>query len=135
MRSGRPPPLPTSRHSVGQGSRSKWALRSLCAWPPSARTAPLGPSTKARSSWAGESELTQPKAAVVCRYAGGMVRMWRSGRHGVWISDAHEAEAKEAQLRKPPSRVGTWVLRHLGYKGEIGKRGPHAQIRHPHEHP
>jgi hypothetical protein len=53
----------------------------------------------------------------------------------VWISDAHEAEAKEAQLRRPPSRFGTWVLRRLGFRGEIGKREPHAQTRPSHERP
>jgi hypothetical protein len=64
-----------------------------------------------------------------------MSRMWRSGRFPVWISDAHEAEAKDEQLRKPPSRLGTWVLRHLGYRGEVVKRVPHAPARHSHEHP
>ncbi len=61
--------------------------------------------------------------------------MWRSGRFPVWISDAHEAEAKEAQLRKRPSRLGTWVLRRLGFKGQIGGSQPHAPTPHAHEHP
>jgi hypothetical protein len=64
-----------------------------------------------------------------------MARMWRSGRFPVWISDAHEAEAKEAQLRKPPSRLGTWVLRRLGFSGQIGGRKPPAQAPHAHERP
>ena len=51
-----------------------------------------------------------------------MARKWRGGPRGIWYSDEHEAEAREARLRKPPSRFGTWVLRHLGYKGEIGNR-------------
>ena len=52
-----------------------------------------------------------------------------------WFNDAHEAEARRAQLRKPPSLFGTWILRRLGFRGEIGERAPHAQTRHPHEHP
>ena len=77
----------------------------------------------------------EPTSTLLPRYAGSMARMWRSGRHPVWISDAHEAEAREAQLRKPPSRFGTWFLQRLGFRGEIGDRTPHVQTRHPHEHP
>jgi hypothetical protein len=66
----------------------------------------------------------------------GMARSWKARTpRPIWFTDAHEAEAKEAQLRKPPNRFGTWVLRHLGYKGEIGKRTPQAQTRRSHEHP
>ena len=64
-----------------------------------------------------------------------MARKWRGGPRGIWFSDAHEAEAKAAQLRKPPSRFGRWVLRHLGYGGEIGGIAPHVQTRHSHERP
>jgi hypothetical protein len=65
-----------------------------------------------------------------------MARSWRARTpRPIWFSDAHEAEAKEAQLRKRPNRFGTWVLRRLGFKGEIRERAPHAQTRHTHEHP
>jgi hypothetical protein len=65
-----------------------------------------------------------------------MTRIWRARvPRPIWFSDAHEAEAKEAVLRKPPSRFGAWVLRRLGFKGQIGERQPHAQTRHSHEHP
>jgi hypothetical protein len=53
----------------------------------------------------------------------------------VHVTKGHEAEAKEAQRRKPPSRFGTWVLRHLGYRGEIGEGAPHPQSPPSHEHP
>jgi hypothetical protein len=65
-----------------------------------------------------------------------MARIWQARTpRKIWFSDAHEAEAKEAQRRKPPSRFGTWVLRWLGFSGEIGEREPPVQTRHPHEHP
>ena len=49
------------------------------------------------------------------------------------VTRGHEAEAKEAQLRKPPSRRGRWILRRLGYKGEIEQHAPQAQTRPSHE--
>jgi hypothetical protein len=64
-----------------------------------------------------------------------MVRKWFAGPRGIWYSDEHENEAKEAQLRRPPSRFGRWVLRHLGYRGEIGEPAPRAPNRHAHERP
>ena len=65
-----------------------------------------------------------------------MSRSWRARTpRPIWFNDAHETEARDAQLRKPPSRFGTWILRRLGFRGEIGERGPHARTRHPHEHP
>jgi hypothetical protein len=51
----------------------------------------------------------------------------------VHMARGHEAEAREAQLRKPPSRVGTWILRRLGYKGEIKQYLPQEQTRLSHE--
>jgi hypothetical protein len=38
-------------------------------------------------------------------------------------------------MRKPPNRFGAWVLRRLGFRGEIGEHAPHVQNRNPHEHP
>ena len=58
-----------------------------------------------------------------------------AAQEGSGTSDAHEAEAKEAQLHKTPSRFGTWVLRRLGYKGEIGEGEPHSPPRRSHERP
>jgi hypothetical protein len=51
----------------------------------------------------------------------------------VHITRGHEAEAKEAQLRKRPSRLGTWILRRLGYRGEIKQYVPQEQARLSHE--
>ena len=51
----------------------------------------------------------------------------------VHMTRGHEAEAREAQLRKPPSRVGTWILRRLGYKGEIKQYLPQEQTGLSHE--
>lgn len=53
----------------------------------------------------------------------------------VHVTRGHEAEAEEAQLRKPPSRFGTWVLRRLGCRGEIGEGVPRAQTPPSHERP
>jgi hypothetical protein len=62
-------------------------------------------------------------------------RTWRARTpRPIWFNDTHEAEAEEAQRRKPPNRFGAWILRRLGFRGEIGGV-PHAQTRHPHEHP
>jgi hypothetical protein len=63
-----------------------------------------------------------------------MARKWRGGPRGIWFSDEHEGEAREAQLRKPPSRFGTWILRRLGYKGEIKQHVSQEQTRPSHEH-
>lgn len=53
----------------------------------------------------------------------------------VHVTRGHEAEAREAQLRKPPSRLGTWILRRLGYKGPIEQHTEQALARPSHEHP
>jgi hypothetical protein len=36
------------------------------------------------------------------------------------VTKGHEREAVEAQRRKKPSRIGEFVLKMLGYKGEVG---------------
>ena len=65
-----------------------------------------------------------------------MARIWQARTpRAIWFSDEHEAEAEEAQLSKPPSRFGTWVLRRLGFRGSIGESAPQVQTRHPHERP
>ena len=53
-----------------------------------------------------------------------MARKWPGGPSGIWFSDEHEGEAREAQLGKTPGRFGTWILRRLGYKGEIKQHVP-----------
>ena len=44
----------------------------------------------------------------------------------VHVTKGHEAQARETQLRKPPSRFGLWVLRRLGYRGAIREPAPQA---------
>jgi len=34
------------------------------------------------------------------------------------VTGGHEAEAREAEMRKRPSRLGMFVLRLLGYRGQ-----------------
>ncbi|MDA8312745.1 MAG: hypothetical protein M0Z46_19475 [Actinomycetota bacterium] len=53
--------------------------------------------------------------AVRVRYAG--------LRNRVRVTDGHEAQAKAAQLRKPPGRIGLFILRLLGYQGQVAHRG------------
>ena len=53
----------------------------------------------------------------------------------VHVTTGHEAEAREAQLREPPTRLGSWILRRLGYKGPIEQHKQQAQARPSHEHP
>jgi len=38
----------------------------------------------------------------------------------VHVTKGHEREALEAQRRKKPSRIGEFVLKMLGFKGEVG---------------
>jgi hypothetical protein len=97
---------------------------------PDVPNCPTGPAL-----WGRDPNVNKSRGQVLPGYAASMARKWRGGPRGIWYSDEHETEAKEAQLRKPPSRFGTWVLRHLGYRGEIGERAPHAQTRHSHERP
>lgn len=67
-------------------------------------------------------------------YAGGMPRFWKARiPRPIWFSDAHEAEAKKEQRRKPPSRFGKWLLRRLGYTGGIATP-PRAPSQHSDEH-
>jgi len=52
-----------------------------------------------------------PPVPDYVRYTGGGRRYWRLG--GPLTRD-HEAEAKAAQRRRPPGRIGRFVLRVLG---------------------
>lgn len=65
-------------------------------------------------------------------------------RNPVRVTDGHEAEAKAAQLRKPPNRFGLFVLRVLGFRGQAalptggrGRAGPsHGRpVHHDHSGP
>ena len=56
--------------------------------------------------------------------------------HKIRVTDGHEAEAKAAQLRKRPNRIGLFLLKMLGFRGEVIP--PTAQRNHvgpSHEHP
>jgi hypothetical protein len=61
------------------------------------------------------------------------VRVEAESNFPVHVTRGHEAEAREAQLRKPPSRFGTWILRRLGFRGEIQPHLPPAQTQPSHE--
>ena len=56
------------------------------------------------------------------------------GPFGVWITDGHEAEAHEEEMEKPPSRIGTFMLRMLGFRGKVPEpkrlRGMHSSHGH-----
>ena len=64
----------------------------------------------------------------------GRVRVRYAGlRNVVRVTDGHEGEAKAAQLRKPPSRMGLFVLRVLGFRGQVApprSSGNHAGPSH-----
>ncbi|MGH8987212.1 MAG: hypothetical protein ACRDXC_01255 [Acidimicrobiales bacterium] len=54
-------------------------------------------------------------------------------RNPVRVTDGHEAEAKAAQLRKPPSRIGLFFVRLLGFRGQVASpttRGGHPGPSH-----
>jgi hypothetical protein len=68
--------------------------------------------------------------------------------HKIRVTDAHEADAKAAQLRRRPNRIGLFILKALGFRGQVppptgegGHAGPsHEDPVHPahpvrHEHP
>ena len=38
----------------------------------------------------------------------------------IHVTKGHEHQAMEAQRRKKPSRVGKFILKLLGFKGEVG---------------
>ena len=55
------------------------------------------------------------------------------GPFGVWITDGHEAEAEEEEMEKPPNRLGTFMLRILGFRGRVADRKT-PPVRPSHEH-
>ena len=67
----------------------------------------------------------------------------RYGPRRIVITDGHEAEAEAAQSRRPPNPIGRWLLRMLGFRGEVvraptdhpGRSGPSHEHPVRHEHP
>jgi hypothetical protein len=65
----------------------------------------------------------------------GRVRYAGYGRRRIRVTDGHEAEAKAAQSRKPPNRIGLFCLRLLGLRKEVtppAGRKVHARPSHMH---
>jgi hypothetical protein len=61
--------------------------------------------------------------------------------HKIRVTDGHEAEAKAAQFRKRPSRIGLFLLKALGFRGQVtpsvdqrGHLGPSHEHPVHHEH-
>jgi hypothetical protein len=62
--------------------------------------------------------------------------------HKIRVTDGHETEAKAAQLRKRPNRIGLFFLKVLGFRGQVtaqtsqsGHAGPSGEHPVHHEHP
>lgn len=56
--------------------------------------------------------------------------------HRIRVTDGHEAEAKAAQSRRPPSRIGLFLLRALGLRGAVAESTGHKSNAGPaHTHP
>ena len=58
--------------------------------------------------------------------------------HKIRVTDGHEAEAKAAQLRKRPNRIGLFLLKLLGFRGQVtppvARRGHVGPSHEHHEH-
>jgi hypothetical protein len=61
--------------------------------------------------------------------------------HKIRVTDGHEADAKAAQLRKRPKRLGLFFLKVLGFRGQVpaptdqrGHVGPSHERSGHHEH-
>jgi hypothetical protein len=57
------------------------------------------------------------------------------------MTNLHEDRAKKEQLRRPPSRLGLWVLRRLGFRGQVNAKAPPSRhqprrpsVGPPHKH-
>ena len=61
------------------------------------------------ASWLGFSSVS------------GRVRYAGYGRRKILVTDGHEAEAKAAQLRKRPDRIGPFFLRLLGFRDVVAR--------------
>ncbi len=72
---------------------------------------------------------------VMISSVSGRVRYAGYGRRRILVTDGHEAEAKAAQLRKRPNRIGLFFLRVLGFRGEVAPpkgQGGHTGPSHMH---
>jgi hypothetical protein len=56
--------------------------------------------------------------------------------HKIRVTDGHEADARAAQLRKRPNRIGLFLLKVLGLRGQvIPPTGQRGRAGPSHEHP
>jgi hypothetical protein len=56
--------------------------------------------------------------------------------HKIRVTDGHEAEAKAAQSRKRPSRIGLFFLKVLGFRGQVTPSTDQSgHVGPSHEHP
>jgi hypothetical protein len=92
------------------------------------------------AEWPGGQRPSR-KLATISRVSG-RVRYAGYGRRKILVTDGHEAEAKAAQLRRRPNRIGLFFVRLLGFRGVIAPppaQGGHAGPSHEHpvhhEHP
>jgi hypothetical protein len=64
------------------------------------------------------------------------VRYANSGRRRILVTDGHEAQAKAAQRRKRPNRIGLLVLRVLGLRSKRPPLTGQGDLARPsHKHP
>jgi hypothetical protein len=65
----------------------------------------------------------------------GRVRYAGFGRRRIVVTDGHEAEAKAAQLRKRPNRIGLFCRKVLGFRRDVAPpvvQRVHARPSHMH---
>jgi hypothetical protein len=56
--------------------------------------------------------------------------------HKIRVTDGHESDAKAAQLRKRPNRIGLFILKVLGFRGQVKPQlGQSGHAGPSHEHP
>jgi hypothetical protein len=56
--------------------------------------------------------------------------------HRIRVTDGHEGDAKAAQLRKRPNRIGLFFLKVLGFRGQVAPpMGQRGHVGPSHEHP
>jgi hypothetical protein len=79
----------------------------------------------------------EPFSGTVCGVSGRT--RYANQAHKVRVTDGHEAEAKAAQLRKRPNQVGLFLLKMLGFRGQVAPptdQRAHGGPSHEHaEHP
>jgi hypothetical protein len=65
----------------------------------------------------------QPFSGTVLAVSGGT--LYANQAHKVRVTDGHEAEAKAAQLWKHPNRIGLFLLKLLGLRGQVAPPTDH----------